>query len=84
MEIECVLNHSHRLRSEDHFSDFEFEVEQVIADGFEDGESLDIAEVEPVLGNFEITADFFFADDLRRKQWHVGNLLPKLLTGIEE
>ncbi len=54
-----MLNHSHRLRSEGHFSDFEFEVEQVIADGFEDGQSLDIAEVEPVLGNFEITADFF-------------------------
>ena len=52
--------------------DFEFQVEQVFAEGFEDGQSLDLGEVQLALGDFEFAADFFLADDLRREQRTLG------------
>ncbi len=83
MEIECVLNYGNRLWGKDDFLDLEFEVEQVVADGFDDGEPLDLAQVELVLGDFKIAADFFLADDLRR-EGHIGDLLAQFFPSIEK
>ena len=78
-----VLNYGNRFWCEDDSLDFELEVEQVIADGFEDGQSLDFAEVELVFGDFELAADFFLPDDFRR-EGHVENLLPYFFAGVEK
>jgi hypothetical protein len=83
LKLGRVLNDGNRFRSEYNSLDFELEIEQVIADGFEDGEPLDFAEVEPVFGDFELAADFFLPDDFRC-EGHVENLLPYFFSRIEK
>ena len=84
LKVRYDLNYRNGLRGEDDLFDFEFQVEQVFAEGFKDGESLDFGEVQLILGDLKIAADFFLADNLWREHRHVGDLLPQLVTRVEK